>query len=71
MNIEGPTTTHDAAGVNPQLVFRSEKRGTRHFTIHTLVDNEIYSEIGEPPDCILKIRRKLEAERSLTTKQQV
>lgn len=69
MNIEGPT--RDAAGVKPQLVFRSEKRGTRHFTINTLIDNGICNENGEPPDFILKIRSKLEAERSLTTKQQV
>jgi len=44
----------------PALLFRSEKRGTRHFRENTLTDNEIQRQATHPPKFICDILEKLQ-----------
>ena len=60
-----------ALNIKPELIFRSEKLGTEHFTEDTLSSNQIFDTYGKHPDFIGDIRKKLEATRLITTEQQV
>jgi hypothetical protein len=57
--------------LKPELFFRSERKGTDHFTKVTLQDNNILPPRVRRPDFIDKILRTLKEKRTISTRQQV
>ena len=59
-------------GISPELVFCSRKRGTDHFTEHTLISNNIRRRQSvDNPDFVTEILAKLKSKRFITTSKRV